>query len=147
MKDAVPDWALARLREARVARLGTADARGQPLVVPVCYAFDGAQLYSAVDAKPKRTRRLRRLVNVEANPQTSLVVDEYDEDWGRLWYVIVDGRAAILTGGDEFSRAVDLLVAKYAQYRTLTLDRDAGTLIRISPTRILAWRFRDGAGC
>ena len=146
MKDAVPDWALARLREARVARLGTADAGGRPLVVPVCYVFDGAHVYSAIDAKPKRTRRLRRLANVEANPQASLVVDEYDEDWSRLWYVIVDGHASILGEGDEFSRAVDLLVAKYPQYRTLTLDRDAGTLIRIEPARIAAWRFRDGAG-
>ncbi len=145
MTDAVPDWALARLREARIARLGTADAGGRPLVVPVCFAFNGAQVYSAIDAKPKRTGQLRRLANLQANPQACLVVDEYDEDWNRLWYVIVEGGAALLTGGDEFAGAIDLLVAKYPQYRTLALDRTSGTLIRITATRIVPWRFREGA--
>ncbi len=80
-----PAWALALLRDARVGRLATADATGQPLVVPVCYALDadGRHLYSAIDAKPKRTRQLRRLRNIAANPRVSLVVDEYDEDWSR----------------------------------------------------------------
>jgi PPOX class probable F420-dependent enzyme len=145
VKDAVPDWALARLREARVARLGTADAGGRPLVVPVCYVFDGARVYSAIDAKPKRTARLRRLANLEANPQACLVVDEYDEDWNRLWYVIVEGGATILRGGDEYGAAVDRLVGKYPQYRTLALDRESGTLIRIAASRIVPWRFRPGA--
>jgi PPOX class probable F420-dependent enzyme len=139
---AVPDWALARLRDARIGRLGTADAAGRPLVVPVCYAFDGTHLYSAIDAKPKRTRQLRRLANLRANPQACLVIDEYDEDWLRLWYVIVEGTAAILTGGEEYGRGIDLLVAKYPQYRTLGLDRESGTLIRIAPARIRPWRFR-----
>ena len=68
-----------------------------------------------------------------------LVVDEYDEEWTRLRYVIVEGRADVLTNGPEFARAVDLLVAKYPQYRTLHLSRESGTLIRITPTRILHW--------
>src|SRR2546426_974484 len=77
MKDMLeaPAWALALLRDARVGRLATADATGQPLVVPVCYVFDGTRCYSAVDAKPKRTRELRRLKNIAANPHVSLVVD------------------------------------------------------------------------
>lgn len=131
------------LRESRIGRLATADARGRPLVVPVCYVFDGAACYSAIDAKPKQAtgRRLRRIRNIEENPHVSLVVDEYDEDWTRLRYVIVEGRATLLTGGVEFTHAVDALVVKYAQYRAMGLDRHAGLLIKIAPERILHWRY------
>jgi PPOX class probable F420-dependent enzyme len=137
---AAPAWASAFLREARVGRLATADAAGRPLVVPVCYAFDGIRCYSAVDAKPKRTRNLRRLSNIAENPQVSLVVDRWDEDWSQLCWVIVEGRADVLTSGPEFSRAIDLLVAKYPQYRALPLDRAAGAVVAITPGRVLAWR-------
>lgn len=131
------------LRAARVGRLATADAGGQPLVVPVCYAYADGTVYSAIDAKPKRTagRHLRRVRNIEENPYISLVVDEYDEDWARLCYVIVEGTAALLTGGEEFGRAVDLLRAKYPQYRAMGLDHAAGLVIAIAPARILTWRF------
>jgi PPOX class probable F420-dependent enzyme len=136
-----PAWAVEFLTTARVGRLATAGADGRPLVVPVCYVFDGAHVYSAVDAKPKRTRELRRLRNIAENPYVSLVVDEYDEDWTRLCYVIVEGRADVLTGGADFARAIDLLVAKYAQYRTLTLSRETGAVIRVAPDRLVHWRF------
>jgi PPOX class probable F420-dependent enzyme len=135
-----PAWALALLRDARVGRLATADAGARPLVVPVCYAFDGARVYSAVDAKPKSTRNLRRLRNVADNPHVSLVVDVWDEDWSRLAWVIVEGRAEVLRGGADFPAAIDLLVAKYPQYRTLPLDRTGGAVIAITPDRVLAWR-------
>jgi PPOX class probable F420-dependent enzyme len=126
-----------------VGRLATADAHGCPLVVPVCFCFDGNTVYSAIDAKPKRAtgRALRRVRNIEENPQVSLVVDEYDEDWTRLRYVIVLGRAALLTEGPGYADAVDLLVAKYPQYRVLGLDRVSGLVIAITPARILSWRF------
>src|SRR2546428_24239 len=90
----LPAWAAELLRESRVARLGTADRAGRPLVVPVCYAFDGRACFSAIDAKRKRVagRDLRRVRNIEQNPHVSLVVDRYDEDWARLAWVIVDGR-------------------------------------------------------
>ena len=135
-------WAAEFLAVARVGRLATAGANGRPLVVPVCYALEGGRIYSAVDAKPKRTRELRRLRNIAENPLISLVVDEYDEDWARLRYVIVEGRADVLTEGDEFSRAVDSLVAKYPQYGALALPRDSGAVIRIVPDRVLSWRYR-----
>ena len=141
MSTAVPDWAADLLRQARVARLGTADAAGQPLVVPVCYAYDGHHLFSAVDAKPKRTRRLRRLRNIVENPRVCLVVDHYDEDWTRLAYVIVEGRAEILEGGPAFTQGIDLLLAKYAQYRTMGLDRASGALIKIDLEHVRAWRY------
>lgn len=140
MNEAPPAWALAMLREARVGRLATADATGRPLVVPVCFVFDGRALYSAVDDKPKRTRNLRRLRNVADNPQVSLVVDDWDEDWRRLRWVIVEGRANVLTSGSEFTRAIDLLCEKYPQYRAMNLSREEGALVKIAPERILQWR-------
>jgi PPOX class probable F420-dependent enzyme len=136
-----PAWAVEFLTAARVGRLATAGADARPLVVPVCYVFDGTRVYSAVDAKPKRTRELRRLRNVAENPRVALVVDEYDEDWTRLRYVIVEGHADVLTGGVEFAGAIDGLVAKYPQYRTLALSRERGAVIRIAPDRVLAWRY------
>ena len=141
-----PAWALALLRDARVGRLATADAAGRPLVVPVCYAFDGARCYSSVDAKPKTTRNLRRLKNIAANPHVSLVVDVWDEDWSKLCWVIVEGRADVLTAGAEFTRAIDQLVAKYPQYRAMGLDRAEGAVIALMPARVLAWRPADAAG-
>jgi len=141
-----PAWALALLRDARVGRLATADAAGRPLVVPVCYAFDGARCYSAVDAKPKSTRNLRRLKNIAANPHVSLVVDVWDEDWSKLCWVIVEGRAEVLTTGADFTRAIDQLVAKYPQYRAMGLDRAEGAVIALTPARVLAWRPADSPG-
>jgi PPOX class probable F420-dependent enzyme len=140
-----PAWALALLRDARVGRLATADASGQPLVVPVCYAFDGARCYSAVDGKPKRTRELRRLKNIAANPQASLVVDVWDEDWAKLCWVMVEGRATILERGQEFTRAVDLLIAKYPQYLAMGLDRTEGAVVHLDAGRVLAWRAAGGS--
>jgi PPOX class probable F420-dependent enzyme len=138
-----PAWALALLREARVGRLATADASGQPLVVPVCYALDtdAAHLYSAIDAKPKRTRQLRRLRNIGENPRVSVVVDEYDEDWSRLRYVIVEGGAAVIEAGPTREHAIDLLLEKYPQYLTLGLAADRGPVVAIAVERIVAWRY------
>ena len=143
-----PAWAVDRLRQARVGRLATADARGRPLVVPVCYALDaeGQRLYSAVDAKPKRTRDLRRLRHVRENPQVALLADEYPEDWTRLWWVLAEGPAAILESGAEFSLGVDLLLAKYPQYHTLGLEREQGLLLRVTIERLIAWRWSETAG-
>lgn len=142
MSPDVPGWALELLRDARVARLGTADAEGQPLVVPVCYAFDGAGLYSAVDDKPKRTRALRRLRNIAENPRASVVIDVYDEEWTRLRYVIVEGRADVLERDAERARALDLLAAKYPQYAARGLLAADAPVIRVLPERVLHWRYR-----
>jgi PPOX class probable F420-dependent enzyme len=139
---AAPAWALAFLGEARVGRLATADASGRPLVVPVRFAFDADALYSAVDDKPKRTRELRRLRNIAENPSVSLVVDEWSEDWTRLRWVIVEGRADVLRTGPEFGRALALLEAKYPQYRAMDLRTD-GAVIRLRGERVLAWRASE----
>jgi PPOX class probable F420-dependent enzyme len=139
----LPAFAAELLYQSRVARLATADGTGQPLVVPVCYVFDGRVCFSALDAKPKRLApsRLRRVRNIAENPRVSLTVDRYDEDWSQLCWVIVQGRADILTEGSERAGAVDLLLSKYAQYRVMGLDREGATVIRISPERTLHWRW------
>jgi PPOX class probable F420-dependent enzyme len=129
------------LHQARVGRLATASAAGEPHVVPVCFVFDGKHVYSAIDSKPKRVAaaRLRRLQNLRENPRASLVVDFYDEDWTRLRYVLVMGRAEILEGGHDREQALDLLREKYSQYRAMP-DYGQGPVIRLTPERILSWR-------
>ena len=97
---------------ARVARLATVDAEGRPHIVPICFAIEGGTLYTAVDQKPKRTRALQRLRNIAANPRVEVLIDCWDEDWSRLWWVRLRGTARIV----EDPRAVELLAAKYPQY-------------------------------
>lgn len=108
-----------RFAAARVARLATAGADGIPHLVPVVFAVAGDEVFSAVDAKPKRTTALRRLANVRANPRVALLADHYDDaDWSALWWVRADGAARVLDPGDpEAPRAVALLAERYGQYR------------------------------
>jgi len=120
----------------RVARLATVGADGRPHVVPVCFALDGDTLYTAVDEKPKSTRRLRRLANIEANPQVELVVDHWDEDWSRLWWVRLSGRAEVV---ERHERALELLQAKYPQYREAP---PAGPFVVVTIERRREWRSR-----
>jgi len=136
------------ISEGRVGRLGTADSTGQPLVVPICYAWDGESLFSAVDAKPKieRVERLKRIRNIRDNPKVSVVIDRYEEEWARLRYVIIEGRARLLTDGPDFSRGADLLLAKYPQYRAMQLDRESGLMIVVEPARVMHWQYRREGG-
>ncbi|HXJ78719.1 MAG TPA: TIGR03668 family PPOX class F420-dependent oxidoreductase [Candidatus Methylomirabilis sp.] len=140
---AIPASVAGFIADARVGRLATADASGQPHVVPICYAFDGESLYSAIDAKPKTSgpRGLKRIRNISANPKVSVVIDRYDEDWMRLRYVIIQGQARILTDGGDFTRGVDLLLAKYPQYRTMGLDRATGLMIKVEAAQVTAWQY------
>lgn len=106
-----------RVAAARVARLATIDADGRPHLVPVVFVLTGDTLYSAVDAKPKRSRTLRRIENARARPDVTLLVDRYEDDWRRLWWVRLRGRARVLDTGEEAERALALLAEKYEQYR------------------------------
>jgi len=125
------------IRAARVAHLATADASGQPLVIPICFAFDGKEFFSPIDEKPKRTTRLRRLRNIAENPQVSLIIDHYEDDWRRLAYVLVSGRARVLLRGERHKRAVKLLRKKYSQYRRMAIaDRP---VIAITPRQFRSW--------
>ena len=106
-----------RVRTARVARLATIDPDERPHLVPIVFVLDGQTLYSAVDAKPKRSRRLRRVANARERPDVTVLVDHYEDDWGRLWWVRLRGRARVLDAGEEAERTLRLLVDKYEQYR------------------------------
>ncbi len=110
MSDLVSHWP-----EARVARLATVAPDGRPHVVPICFAVDGDTLYTAVDEKPKRTRALQRLRNIDANPRVEVLVDHYAEDWSKLWWVRLRGTARVV---ERDVRALELLMTKYEQYRS-----------------------------
>ena len=135
-----PAIGLGRVNRFRVARLATADAAGKPLVVPVCFACGKGNIYSVIDEKPKRVpaARLRRLRNIEANPRVSLLVDHYEEDWSRLFYILVEGTAKLLPAGKEQKVALGLLRRKYAQYRKMNLEDKP--VIKISPRRLISWK-------
>ena len=125
-----------RLGTARVGRLATVGSDGHPHVVPCCFALHDAILYSAVDAKPKSSFKLRRISNVRANPLASLLVDDYVEDWSLLWWIRLDGTARVLESGSEYDQAIELLVKKYEQYRR---QRPPGPVIAIDIARWRGW--------
>jgi PPOX class probable F420-dependent enzyme len=130
------------LNEARVARLATLDAKSQPHLVPVCFAYDGKAFYTAVDQKPKRVspERLVRLQNIRATSRVALLIDEYDEDWTQLWYVLIRGKAKLVpkSAHQERARAIRKLKAKYPQYARGMLP-DEAPIIRITPDRTTSW--------
>ncbi len=128
------------LQTHRVARLATADAAGQPYAVPICYAFDGHCVYSALDEKPKSVEpaRLKRVRNIQANPRVALVIDDYAEDWRALAYIQLRGLADLLAAGTEaHADAVRLLRAKYPQYAAMAIDRQP--ILRITPQAVVSW--------
>ncbi len=124
------------LAEARVGRLATVDAAGKPHVVPVCFVLDGEAVYWAVDQKLKASRRLQRLANIEAHPVAELVIDHYAEDWTELWWVRVSADASVLEPGAEAEAALNLLAAKYEQYRERRPD---GPVVRLAVRRWAGW--------
>jgi PPOX class probable F420-dependent enzyme len=119
--------------EERVARLATLGPDNRPHVVPICFALDGDTLYTAVDEKPKATRALQRLRDIEANPNVEVLIDHYDEDWSRLWWLKLRGTARVV---ERDERALELLQAKYAQY----LERPpVGPFVVIEIERRVEW--------
>lgn len=122
---------------APVARLATLRADGTPRLVPVTFALVDGLVCSAVDeVKPKSTTRLARLADVARDPRVALVVDHYAEDWSALWWVRIDGRAAVHHDGELRERALAALVAKYPPYAAAPPD---GALLVITPTRWTGW--------
>ena len=130
---------LAFIRSARIAHLATADAGGQPHVIPVCFVFDGKNFYSPIDEKPKRAAptKLRRVRNIEVNPRVAIIIDHYEEDWKKLGYVLVFGTARILLGGKGHRDAVRLLRRKYPQYRNMAIE--LRPVIVIAPKSTVVW--------
>jgi len=134
-----PEEARGLFAQARVARLATVGASGRPHLVPIVFALDGDVVYSAVDAKPKRTTALRRLENVRRNPRVALLADHYDDaDWDALWWVRADGGARVLDAQEpEARRALELLAGRYAQYRAAP---PRGPVLAVAVERWSGWR-------
>jgi PPOX class probable F420-dependent enzyme len=126
------DEARRRFGDARVAHLATVTAQGRPHLVPVTFAVSGETVWTAVDTKPKRSTRLQRLANLGREPRVSLLVDHYEEDWERLWWVRADGTAMV---HESTSAGLAALSAKYVQYRA---QPPPGPFIEISLT---GWRW------
>ena len=131
--------ALRLIRAARIAHLATADSIAQPLVIPICYAFDGKEFFSPIDEKPKRIspQKLKRIKNIKENSRVSLVIDRWDEDWRKLAYILVAGQARILFSGEKHRRAVSLLRRKYRQYHSMAIEERP--MIAITPTGFKIW--------
>jgi PPOX class probable F420-dependent enzyme len=119
-----------------VARLATTDPDGRPHLVPIVFALDGDTLYSAVDRKPKRSTTLRRIENARARPEVTILVDHYDDDWTRLWWIRLRGSARILDAGEERAHALQLLREKYSQYRSEPPD---GPVLAVDVTEVREW--------
>lgn len=131
-----------KLTAARVARFATLDSGSRPHVVPVCFLYDGSVFYTAVDRKPKRLapERLARVRNIRAMPQVALLIDEYHEEWTRLWFVLVRGTAKLIpkSATTERARVIRQLRKKYPQYAEGMLPDDA-PIIRITPKQVAFW--------
>lgn len=140
------DEAIARASRARVGRIATVRPDGTPHVVPLVFALvdDGAgvRLYWAVDRKPKRSASLRRIANLRANPAAEVVIDGFDEDWTRLWWVRLRGTGRVVGSAEERRAALDALRAKYAQYRD---DAPAGDVVAIDVLEVTSWAAWESA--
>ena len=124
------------LTDARSATLGTVDRAGRPHLVPIVFAYREGRLYTAVDRKPKSTSRLKRLRNIEANPGVSVLLDGYDDDWTRLWWIRIDGSARVIDSGPAFREGIALLTRKYQTY---VAQPPPGPVIEVRIETIRAW--------
>ena len=136
----------AKIQPTRIAHLATIARDGRPHLVPVCFVSDGRAFYIPLDRKPKRTApmRLLRVRNIQAHPNVALLIDHYEENWDKLWFVLLRGRAALLRrpGSKEHRKAMSLLKKKYPQYAAGFLAENA-PLIRILPKRVSFWGGAD----
>lgn len=132
------DEARTRLLASSVARLATVSSTGTPHLVPVTFAADGEMIYFAIDHKPKSSMDLRRLRNIRENSQVSLLVDHYADDWSALWWARADGEAEIWESDARQPAALELLVAKYPQYRQRSPH---GPVVAIKVGRWSGWAF------
>lgn len=125
--------------DARVARLATADGQGRPHLVPICYVYDSGCFYTAVDLKPKATsaHNLRRIRNIVENPKVALLVDRYSENWDELSYVLIRGRAYLISDTATRLRAIYTLRDKYPQYAELL--EDSAKVIKLEPDTAVSW--------
>jgi PPOX class probable F420-dependent enzyme len=138
--------AITRLRAARVGRLATVTPEGSPHVVPLVFVLlerdGGLVAYWVVDEKPKRSRRLQRLRNIEVNPSVEILVDEYCDEWQRLWWVRAAGIGRVVRSRSEREAALDALRAKYEQY---AITPPAGPVVAVDIERVTSWAASDAS--
>ena len=139
-RTALNESEVAFVKVHRVARLATADLDGHPHIVPVCFAYDGTYFYIPLDEKPKRVdeSKLRRVRNILARHEASLLFDQYDDDWSRLGFVLVHGQAGLIQAEDALhAQALVLLRERYVQYRSMALEEHA--VIVVTPDSVTSW--------
>lgn len=135
------DEARRRLASVPVLRLATVDGQGRPHLVVATFAVERDLIHMAVDHKPKRSRDLKRLRNIAADPRVSVLADHYEDDWTRLWWVRADGRALVIEDPAAMAAPIGLLAERYPQYRE---RRPEGPVITIEVSRWTGWIY--GAG-
>lgn len=125
----------------RIAHLATSDTSGIPTVIPVCHVYNNGIIYSPLDKKSKKVepKRLKRVKNILKNPNVSLVIDEYNDNWEKLSYVIIQGKASLIDHGQEYSKSLMLLCEKYEQYREMKLDTLGLPIIKVLPEKVITW--------
>jgi PPOX class probable F420-dependent enzyme len=128
--------ALTRLETARVGRFATITAGGRPHIVPITFAMVEGRIVHMVDHKPKRSVELKRLANLRTDSHASLLVDHYQEDWARLWWIRVDGQAVVSDQGPEWESARQALTRKYPQYQTRPPE---GPAVLMTIRNITSW--------
>lgn len=121
--------------------MATVDELGKPLVIPVCFVYDGTFIYSPIDKKQKSVSasKLKRVRNITGNPNISLVIDNYVENWSLLYYVIIQGTAEMIYEGQEYQNALTILTEKYSQYAEMGLESLGAPVIKITPEKIITW--------
>jgi PPOX class probable F420-dependent enzyme len=129
-----------RLTSAPVVRLATTDGTGRPHLVVVTFAIEGDHIFTAVDAKPKRTRDLKRLRNIRAEPRVAVLADHYEDDWTHLWWVRADATAEIIEDPAAMARPISLLRERYRQYREAPPE---GPVIALTVERWTGWAYED----
>jgi PPOX class probable F420-dependent enzyme len=127
-----------RLTSAPVVRLATTDGTGRPHLVVVTFAIEGDHIFTAVDAKPKRTRDLKRLRNIRAEPRVAVLADHYEDDWTHLWWVRADATAEIIEDPAAMARPISLLRERYRQYREAPPE---GPVIALTVERWTGWAY------
>ena len=130
---------------ARVARLATVDSESKPHLVPVVFVFDGNNYYVPLDKKKKRGKpgNLKRVKNIQENPNVALLIDEYSEDWNKLLFIMIQGRASLIgkegegQRNDLLTRAHKLLYEKYYQYQKINIGE---LCLKINPEKVIIWK-------
>lgn len=127
------------ITDSSIAYLSTVSHKGHPHIVPICFVLLDQNFYSLLDNKPKNVQilKLRRVQNIISNPKVALIVNHYEDDWDKLWHVLIKGNGSIVANELERRAAIKSLKQKYEQY--LHMDVDLNPVIKIKPTNIVSW--------